>query len=72
LAAVHLRCQLCSAAAAQVTGSAYWPLVNIFNFRYVPSTHRVLYVNGCGLLWNAYLRWGSAELLSSELRAGLG
>ncbi len=39
-----------------VAGSGFWPLVNIFNFRFVPSTHRVLYVNGCGLVWNAYLR----------------
>jgi protein Mpv17 len=37
-------------------GSVFWPVVNMINFVHVPSTHRLLYVNGCGLIWNAFLR----------------
>ena len=39
------------------TGTAFWPAVNMVNFLYVPSAWRVLYVNGCGLIWNAYLSY---------------
>lgn len=38
------------------SGSVFWPLANVLNFRFVPPTHRVLYVNAMGLLWNAFLR----------------
>jgi hypothetical protein len=43
-------------ASTFVGGSVFWPVVNMINFRFVPSTHRLLYVNGCGLVWNAFLR----------------
>lgn len=32
-----------------------WPLINFLNFKYVPIKYRVLCVNFCGLLWNAFL-----------------
>lgn len=38
------------------SGSIFWPIANIINFRFVPATNRVLYVNACGLLWNTFLR----------------
>lgn len=38
------------------SGCIFWPIANVINFRYVPSTHRVLYVNAMGLIWNAFLR----------------
>ena len=37
-------------------GWVFWPAANMVNFLMVPPTQRVLYVNGAGLLWNAYLR----------------
>lgn len=40
-----------------LTGTAFWPVVNIFNFMYVPAVHRVLYVNAAGLFWNAWLSY---------------
>ena len=43
-------------------GWVFWPAANMVNFLMVPPTQRVLYVNGAGLLWNAYLRrvrWSS-------------
>ena len=42
-------------------GCFFWPATNIFNFTLVPSSHRVLYVNAAGLLWNSYLSWQTSE-----------
>jgi hypothetical protein len=39
-----------------VTGSVYWPTVNVANFMFVPPQQRVLAVNACAILWNTYLR----------------
>lgn len=44
---------------AQV-GWAFWPVANIINFRFVPSTSRVAYVNAAGLVWNAILSYENA------------
>eukprot|EP01023_Acetabularia_acetabulum_P019280 TRINITY_DN19801_c0_g2_i1.p3 TRINITY_DN19801_c0_g2~~TRINITY_DN19801_c0_g2_i1.p3 ORF type:complete len:210 (-),score=9.08 TRINITY_DN19801_c0_g2_i1:522-1061(-) len=43
------------------TGTVFWPIVNIFNFMYVPATFRVAYVNILGLIWNAYLSWSNTR-----------
>jgi protein Mpv17 len=32
-----------------------WPLVNYLNFRIIPIKFRILVVNICGLMWNAYM-----------------
>ncbi|GAB4813575.1 hypothetical protein N2152v2_000621, partial [Parachlorella kessleri] len=40
---------------ALATGTVFWPTVNMFNFMLVPPAGRVLYVNFCGLFWNAFL-----------------
>ena len=36
-------------------GIIVWPIANLFQFRFVPSTYRVLYVNCIGIGWNTYL-----------------
>jgi hypothetical protein len=36
--------------------SCHRPVVNVLNFKFVPPTQRVLAVNVCAILWNAYLR----------------
>ena len=46
-----------AAPATLLNGTVFWPIVNVFNFMYVPSSKRVLYVNACGLVWNAFLSW---------------
>ena len=40
-------CERLSASfpATYATGTVFWPLANVLNFRYVPATRRVLYVN---------------------------
>lgn len=45
-----------------VNGSIFWPIVNMFNFLYVPSTARVAYINAAGLIWNAYLSWQNSRI----------
>ncbi|KAL6756627.1 hypothetical protein V8C86DRAFT_2644125 [Haematococcus lacustris] len=50
------------------SGSAFWPLVNLVNFRFVPPPQRLLYLNACGLLWNAFLRYYSQHPSSTQLR----
>ena len=47
-------------------GTAFWPIVNMFNFTLVPSSHRILYVNIMGLFWNAYLSYSNATTASAE------
>ena len=32
-----------------------WPFVNAFNFAYVPRAGRLLFLNACGVCWNAYM-----------------
>lgn len=41
--------------ATFVTGSVFWPAVNVLNFMMVPPAGRVVYVNVAGLFWNAWL-----------------
>ena len=42
-------------------GSAFWPIANMFNFMYCPPAHRVLFLNGGGLFWNAYLSYQNVK-----------
>ena len=39
-----------------VTGTLFWPVVNVLNFRFCPPAYRILYVNLAGLFWNTILR----------------
>jgi len=52
-----------------VSGTAYWPFVNAFNFAYVPRAGRLLFLNACGVCWNAYMSHvvSSSSSSSSEL-----
>ena len=43
------------------TGSAFWPAVNLVNFRFLEPSQRVLYVNAAGLLWNVYLSYANTR-----------
>ncbi|WIA41794.1 hypothetical protein OEZ86_009126 [Tetradesmus obliquus] len=47
-----------------VTGSVYWPTVNVANFMFVPPQQRVLAVNACAILWNTYLSYVNAAPLA--------
>jgi protein Mpv17 len=38
-----------------------WVPVNVVSFSVVPPGARLLWVNCCSLVWNAYLSWASAE-----------
>lgn len=42
---------------ALITEGAFWPLVQAFNFRYVPVQHQLLYVNGFCLADSVFLSW---------------
>ncbi len=41
-------------------GTAFWPAVSVVNFMYVPPAARLLFVNGAGLFWNAWLSYENA------------
>jgi len=38
-----------------ISGTAYWPFANAFNFAYVPRAGRILFLNAAGVAWNAYM-----------------
>ena len=41
---------------AQVTGSwKVWPLAHAINFRFIPSSQRVLYINSIQIGYNCFL-----------------
>eukprot|EP00250_Pteridium_aquilinum_P017373 c2359_g1_i1 orf=159-641(-) len=42
---------------ALITEGAFWPLVQAFNFRFVPVQHQLLYVNGFCLVDSVFLSW---------------
>jgi protein Mpv17 len=44
-----------------VAGSVFWPAANMVNFMYCPPKHRVLFLNGGGLFWNAFLSYQNAK-----------
>ena len=39
----------------------FWPAANMVNFMYCPPKHRVLFLNGGGLFWNAFLSYQNAK-----------
>lgn len=54
-----------------------WPLAHYFNFKYVPSEHRILFNNVVSIAWNAWLSWfshfgggGPPDVVSSFLHGG--
>eukprot|EP00899_Mesostigma_viride_P016080 jgi/Mesvir1/24473/Mv21833-RA.1 len=47
--------------AAYTAGWIFWPPANLSNFMFVPPAARVLYVNLCGLLWNAFLSYTNSR-----------
>ena len=42
-----------------------WPAVQLANFRFVPSRHRVLVINVVCLFWNTYIGWRAEMALRS-------
>ncbi|KAK9820187.1 hypothetical protein WJX72_007267 [[Myrmecia] bisecta] len=44
-----------------IGGSVFWPVANMINFMCIPSTGRVAYVSGAGLLWNSFLSWSNSK-----------
>lgn len=54
-----------------ITGCAYWPAVNVLNFRFVPPGYaRLLYLNVTGFVWMVFLSWAvcSEAFLAMRLR----
>jgi protein Mpv17 len=51
-----------------LTGTAFWPAVTVINFMYVPPAARVLFVNGAGLFWNAWISYENAAENAEHLR----
>ncbi|KAF5825931.1 hypothetical protein DUNSADRAFT_5855 [Dunaliella salina] len=39
------------------TGMFFWPIANAINFRFVPPSKRLAYVNAAGIIWNMFLSW---------------
>lgn len=46
---------------AFVGGCIFWPIANLFNFRFVPVGLRVPYLASVGGLWNGYLSYMNAN-----------
>lgn len=49
-----------SFAPSYITGSCYWPLVNVLTFTTIAPSMRVAWINGAGVAWNAYLSWANS------------
>ena len=47
-------------------GTMFWPVVNIFNFMYIPAHSRVLYVGVAGIAWNTFLSWQNSSKIAAE------
>jgi protein Mpv17 len=54
-----------------VAGSVFWPAANMVNFMYCPPKHRVLFLNGGGLFWNAFLSYQNAKSNAKRSRLPL-
>jgi protein Mpv17 len=52
-------------ADTYIAGSVFWPTANMFNFLLLPPTARVVFINGAGLFWNAYLSFVNSTAGSS-------
>jgi protein Mpv17 len=44
---------------------ALWPAAHLVNFRFVPSSQRILYINAVQILWSAYLSHLAARGMGS-------
>lgn len=42
---------------AFLVGCIFWPVANIINFAFIPSTTRVPYLAAVGSIWNSFLSW---------------
>mmetsp|Transcript_13392 Transcript_13392/g.13191 ORF Transcript_13392/g.13191 Transcript_13392/m.13191 type:complete len:95 (-) Transcript_13392:72-356(-) len=49
------------APQAFVAGCGFWPVANMFGFKFIPSTARVPYLAACGVFWNTYISWMDAR-----------
>lgn len=38
-----------------LAGYALWPMAHLINFKYIPSSQRLLYINVVNLFWTVYL-----------------
>ncbi|DBA72369.1 hypothetical protein WJX79_001307 [Trebouxia sp. C0005] len=38
-----------------LAGYAVWPLAHVINFRFIPNSQRVLYINAVNVCWNVFL-----------------
>lgn len=47
-------------------GTVFWPIVNIFNFKYIPPQGRVLYVGMAGIVWNSFLSWQNSLAVEKD------
>ena len=45
------------AKKAYMAGCVFWPIANIFGFRYIPSHARVMYLASVGVVWNTYISY---------------
>ena len=45
----------------------FWPLINLFNFRYVPLLYRTIYINFFATFWNGYLAFKNAEVVKRNI-----
>ena len=54
-----------------VAGSVFWPAANMINFMYCPPKHRVLFLNGGGVFWNAFLSYQNAKSNAKRSRLPL-
>jgi hypothetical protein len=64
------------APEAFMGGCVFWPLVNVFNFTFIPATARVPYLATAGAFWNTFLSWLNnrgelAERLARESERGV-
>ena len=44
-------------AMTEQVSYSVWPAVQLANFQWVPSRHRVLVINVVCLFWNTYIGW---------------
>jgi hypothetical protein len=53
---------------------SFWPMFHLLNFRYVPPSDRILYINAVQILFNVFLCWKAAarERGEEEEEGGAG
>eukprot|EP00842_Homolaphlyctis_polyrhiza_P002886 jgi/Hompol1/3599/HPOL_006636-RA len=45
--------------AINVSSCMIWPFLSIINFKYVPVSGRMVFINMCGICWNTYLSFAT-------------